>query len=261
LQDILDRKSPVTPAVPSQSEYEESDDSDEDEYQHPTQTNTNFQKAVDEFNVFESYKMKRYRPVLDLAKSKVLSGEDKYGKVYEIVVGPVETRGKDLPSGKNLADYIDKRGRIDLLCLFIDHKQIFPTLFIKCKCEAARKIVEVGCERFFSISGYVSAPRRTRLGVRTYERLALLASIIQHVYIDQEWVAKEYLRRCKEGLWKEENTKDALKCWNLERILDAELLGKQVPMDMTMEDLLAEAVSSLRDDGSNGDDGVDLLDI
>ena len=94
-----------------------------------------------------------------------------------------------------------------------------------CKKEAARKVVEVGCERFFALSGYVSAPRRTRLGVRTYERLALLALILRNIYIDDEWVAKEYLKRCKEGAGIEENTKDAAKCWNLERVIQTELLG------------------------------------
>ena len=63
--------------------------------------------------------------------------------------------------------------------------------------EAALKNVEVGCEIFFSLSGYVSAPRQTRLGVRTYERISLLASILPKVYIDKEWVTQEYLMQCK----------------------------------------------------------------
>ena len=71
--------------------------------------------------------------------------------------------------------------------------------------EASRRVVEVGCEQFFGLSGYISSARRSRLGVRHYERLAMLASIMQKVYIDSEWVAKEYLRRCKQplgaGIW------------------------------------------------------------
>ena len=111
-------------------------------------------------------------------------------------------------------------------------------------CEAARRVVEVGCERFFSLSGYVSAPRRTRLGVRTYERLAMMASILQKVYISKEWVAKEYLRRCKKGAWKKENTEEALKCWNLERIIDADLMGDGKPSQLTMNDLINESVGT-----------------
>ncbi|EJK72822.1 hypothetical protein THAOC_05607, partial [Thalassiosira oceanica] len=36
------------------------------------------------------------------------------------------------------------------------------------------------------------------------ERLAILASLIRNVYINEEWVAQEYLRRCKAGAWKPE---------------------------------------------------------
>ena len=54
------------------------------------------------------------------------------------------------------------------------------------------------------------------------ERIALLASVLQKVYIDKEWVTKEYPRRYKVGVWKNQCIIDALECWNLERSLDAE---------------------------------------
>jgi hypothetical protein len=60
------------------------------------------------------------------------------------------------------------------------------------------------------------------LGVQTYKRVAMLASIIQSVYIDIHWAAQRYIERCKKGSWKKENTEEASKCWNLERIIDAE---------------------------------------
>ena len=66
---------------------------------------------------------------------------------------PILSRGKDIPSSKNDADYTDKIGRIDLLRFFTDHQFSFPTLFVKCKCESAQKLVEVGCERFFASLG------------------------------------------------------------------------------------------------------------
>ncbi len=100
--------------------------------------------------------------------------------------------------------------------------------------------MEVGCECFFGLSGYISLPRRTRLGVRTYERLAMLASIVHTVYINNAWVAAEYLRRCKAGTWKKENTFVALKCWNLERILDTEQHGQPMLKELTMDDLVNE---------------------
>ncbi len=82
--------------------------------------------------------------------------------------------------------------------------------------ESSRRVVEVGCEHFFGLSGYISSPRRKRLGVRTYECLAMLAYIVHTVYIDDVLVAAEYLKRCKAGSWKKENTVEAVKCWNLE---------------------------------------------
>jgi hypothetical protein len=97
--------------------------------------------------------------------------------------------GKDLPSGKNLGDYVIEKGRMDVLKVFEEHKY-FPTLQIIVQREAVRQVVEVGCEQFFGLSGYISSPRRSRLGVRTYERVAMLASIIQSVYIDNKWGAQ-----------------------------------------------------------------------
>jgi hypothetical protein len=55
--------------------------------------------------------------------------------------------------------------------------------------EESRWAVEVGCERFFGLSGYVSQPRRSTLGVWNYERLAMLATILQSLFIDPSWVA------------------------------------------------------------------------
>ncbi len=91
-------------------------------------------------------------------------------------------------------------------------------------------------------SGYVSAPRRTRIGVRTYERLAMFAAIIPKLYIDLDWVVKEYLRCCKKGAWKQENMDEALQCFNLERIINTELQGDDAQANLTLTDLLAEGV-------------------
>lgn len=60
----------------------------------------------------------------------------------------------------------------------------------------------------------------------------MLGFMVHRVYIDIEWVAREYLRRCKAGVWKKENTEEALKCWNLERIIDAESIGVACGVDV-----------------------------
>ena len=48
------------------------------------------------------------------------------------------------------------------------------------------------------------------------------------------------IERCKKGSWKKENTEEALKCWNLQRIIDAEQQGKDAPSELKLEDLLNE---------------------
>ena len=80
---------------------------------------------------------------------------------------------------------------------------------------AVTRVIEVGCERFFNLSGYVSSPQCTRLNVGNYKQLAILASLVHKVYVSEEWVLQEYLCRCETGAWKE-GTEDAPKCWNLE---------------------------------------------
>jgi hypothetical protein len=174
-----------------------------------------------------------------MSSSTVLSHVDvASGKTEEVIVGPVEENGKDLPSGKNLGNYVDTKGRMDVLQFYKDHKKDLPNLWIIVQREAARRVVEVGCERFFGLSGYVSGPRRTKLRVRTYECLAMLTSIVQNVFIDDNWVANEYLNRCKKGKWTKQGNDDALKCWNLERIINAEEMGVETPVEMTLGNLM-----------------------
>ena len=254
LQDILDRQSPPDDEV----EVVEEDDSEE-EGDLPARENKNYNIAKAEFDSFVRYKRNVFRPTLDRSKSSVLYGDNESGKRWEILVGPVVERGANLPSGRNLADYIDSHsgGRLNVTKFFADHCKTFPTIWILVQSEAAMRNVEVGCERFFSLTGYISAPRRTRIGVRTYERIAMLASMLPKVYIDMEWVSKEYLRRCKAGAWKKENTEEALKCWNLERVLDAELQRMPTPPPLTLEQLVAEEATTQPSSSNETEDEVD----
>ena len=68
----------------------------------------------------------------------------------------------------------------------------------------------------------------------------MLDVIMNSVYIDNEWVAHEYLLGCKSGAWKQENTVEALKWWNIARVLAAEVMGKSEPEDLTMDGFLKE---------------------
>ena len=69
----------------------------------------------------------------------------------------------------------------------------------------------------------------------------MLASIVGTVYIDEALVAAEYLKGCKVGSWKKENTVEAVKCWNLERIINSELREESMPEEeITINDLVNE---------------------
>ena len=229
--------------------HSDSDDDNSEDGKRPRTENENYRIAESELKRFDEYKMKRYRPKLDIKRS--LENKNDNGKWFEIGFGPVKERGKVLPSGKNIADYLDARGRMDLLRFFDDHQKMFPTLFIMMQREASRRVTEVSCERFFGLSGYVSSPRRSTLGVRNYERLALLASNLANVFVDAQWVANEYLRRCKAGAWKKENTVESLKCFNLERILDAEMFGREVPPELSIGEYLTFAQQNVNFTGDD----------
>ena len=59
------------------------------------------------------------------------------------------------------------------------------------------------------------------------------------------------------GAWKKENTAEALKCWNLERIIDAEMLGKPPPPELTLDELAQEENSAAT---STSNDAIVVLD-
>ena len=58
---------------------------------------------------------------------------------------------------------------------------------------------------------------------------------------------------CKAGTWKKESSVDALKCWNFERMLDADLHRQPTPHALTLEQLLKKG------EGSDGSAIVDLV--
>ena len=59
--------------------------------------------------------------------------------------------------------------------------------------------------------------------------------------------------RCKTGAWKKESSMDALKCWNYERMLDADMHHQPTPRALTLEQLLKEG------EGSDGSAIVNLV--
>ena len=123
MQDYLDAKHP-TLCVDSDDDDENSNDSSSNDGYHVEKTNSNYNRAEEEFNTFESFKHNKYRPKWARVNSEILSSIGQHnGNMQEIIVGPVEENRKDLPSGKNLGDYINEKGRMDVLKFFEDHKK------------------------------------------------------------------------------------------------------------------------------------------
>lgn len=91
----------------------------------PNTENVNYTKANTELIAFEKFKRVKHHPELGPCKdhAKLFAEvEDEEGNLVErrIEMGTnVTKRGSDLPSNKNLADYIDSNGRFDVLSFFL----------------------------------------------------------------------------------------------------------------------------------------------
>jgi hypothetical protein len=100
-------------------------------------------------------------------------------KIGRITFGVVEERGDNIDANHpfktcNLADFIDDKGYFNLVQFIGYNQKLFPFIYKLARCLAAMRMNEVGCEWFFSIAGYVSNARRTRLKVCHYEAMAML---------------------------------------------------------------------------------------
>jgi hypothetical protein len=127
-------------------------------------------------------------------------------EIGDIRFGIVEERGDDIDASYpfkkcNLADSIDEKGYFDLVKFIGYNSQSFPFIYKLACCVASMRVNEVGCERFFSIAGYVSNPRRTSLKVRHYEALAMLKHNIQKIFVDEDWVVQQYLKMEQNKNW------------------------------------------------------------
>jgi len=62
----------------------------------------------------------------------------------------------------------------------------------------------------------------------------MLSSIIRSIYIDPKWVAEEYfLCSGRQKKWKTLDDEEALKCWNLELEIEAELDNEAYALELT----------------------------
>jgi hAT family C-terminal dimerisation region len=192
---------------------------------------TEREKANNEYRIFCNLcKMQRNRPRSYDGDTLKLGPCDMR---HPITMGKVATKGDDIRSNPpfvtcNLADFILKDGRFDLLGFFQLQKDAFPTMYKLAVCLASVRTNEVGCERFFSTAGYVSSPKRTSLNVRNYECLAVLRANMKQVYIDEQWVVDQYLAMEKAKSWNVLESNNDMLVLELERELMAESEGVSI---------------------------------
>ena len=103
MQDILDKNNPLLCYTLSDNSSSEGSNNDEDD--DIPWDNMNHSKSKEELEDFERFKRKKYQPNVRGVTARCLTGE-----LCQIMVGPVEEKGNNLPSGHNLFDYIDIQG-------------------------------------------------------------------------------------------------------------------------------------------------------
>jgi hypothetical protein len=92
MQDILDKNNPLLCYTLSDNSSSECSNNDEDD--DIPQNNMNHGKSKEELEEFECFKCKKYQPNVREVTARCLTGE-----LCQIMVGPVDQKGKNLPSG------------------------------------------------------------------------------------------------------------------------------------------------------------------
>jgi hypothetical protein len=229
MQAILERETGhVIIAEPTPPTSGTSDDEEEENFDDPCVRthSTERERALEEFRVYCNLCKKQRHCPKSYVGDTLRLGHEK----LQLEMGKVAIRGDEIRASLpfvscNLADFINDNGHFDLVGFLQLQKECFPTLFKMAVCVASVRTNEVGCEPFFSMAGYVSCPRRTRLNVRNYECLSALRSNMQQVYIDKQWVVDKYMMMEKTKSWDALEAESDLRVLELERELLAETLG------------------------------------
>lgn len=90
--------------------------------------------------------------------------------------------------------------------------------------------------------------------MKNYEMIAMLKRNMQQVYIDEEFVVKEYMKHEKDKSWNGMDTTNDVMVTNLERLIYAEDLGMEVgDLPETFADDYVDTGDTLEDSDSDTD--------
>ena len=180
---------------------------------------TPLQRAENEYKKYVQWNKFKHLP--EMERFRVLGAHDtNTGDPIEPIlhVGRVIKKGKDLKSGKNHASYVDKFGHYSLEKYLSDHAKTFPGIHNVGVGEICPHVsTEVDCESLFSQAGFYADPRRSRSGIRMYERLVMMAHRLNRIYIHPALVRDEFMKRFKANDWDENEERDSREFLELEK--------------------------------------------
>lgn len=184
------------------SDSESNDEDDDDDILDNKGQSVRMAKfaAEAELGKWKKYKQRKYFPALQ-EDSKFYRVLQKKDGSPGIKVGPVNKNSEheNLPSGRNMAKYIDGKGHFDLLNFFTDHRRVFPLLFILVQRHLSIVSNEAGAERVFSQSAMIAHPTRANIGVKTYENIVKKKVNMSSIRVPVSAVVDEFLRRKRVG--------------------------------------------------------------
>ena len=215
-------------------------------------------KAKKELAKYRRYMDAKYLP--EMEPERVLGAfDDNDGDPVEPIYafGRVLNKRKDLPSGKNLGDYVDGSGHFDFVKYLSDHKKRFPACFHVGVGQISPHIsTEVDCESLFSQAGFLADSRRSRSDIRFYERLVVMAHRLKRIYCDPLLVRDTYMERYKNKDWDEAEERDTRDFLDLEK----EIYNNQFPhlMDLFEEE---DDEEEMKSDDSNNKGKEKIVDV
>jgi hypothetical protein len=175
-------------------------------------------KAEQEYDVYVSYMHGMFQPTMK--SQRELGFIDEEGNPQEPIyaIGEVIAAGKNLPSKRNHAEYIDKTGHYNIVKYLQDHQAQFPAVYHVGVGQLCPHIsTEVDCEPLFSQAGFLADARRSRTNFRFYERLVITKHRLHRIYCPKKLVKEMIMKRFNDDDWDEEGDRDATNFLDIEK--------------------------------------------
>ena len=126
--------------------------------------------------------------------------------------------GDNLPSGKNHANYIDKKVTYHIVGYMEHHKSMFRGLANVFVGQLAPHITtEVNCESLFIQAVHAAQPNHNRTVAETFEWLVMSKHCMALIYCCPEKVKRGFMRRKKDKDWNKNEDRDDIMFWDQQK--------------------------------------------